>query len=76
MPQRHFLVKEDDGAYQLREIDTEIANGIRQLGKITGHYHTVEATNLTFYFMNCSLSQSQADKIAEDLSQDLLNGKR
>lgn len=76
MHYRHFLVKEEDCDYQLREIDTAVANGIRLFGTITGQSYTVTVGKCTFYFMNTSISLQQANTIASELAEDILEANR
>ncbi|MGJ3238750.1 MAG: hypothetical protein ACFE0Q_08605 [Anaerolineae bacterium] len=76
MQRRHFLVKEEDGDYKLKEIDPAIAQGISLFGTITGQCYSVEAVHWTFYFMNACISNEHADKIATQLTQDFLTGNR
>ena len=76
MQKRHFLVREVNGDYQLREIDSAIANGITEFGTMTGSYHSIESTRWFFYFMNCNVATTRADAVAAQLSQELLLGRR
>ncbi|MEO1289752.1 MAG: hypothetical protein AAFV93_18470 [Chloroflexota bacterium] len=74
MQRRHFLVKEVEGDYQLKEIDPTIANAISLFGTITGQCHSVESIHWTFYFMNAHVSAHRADVIASQLTQNFLEG--
>lgn len=76
MQKRHFIVQEVNGDYHLKEIDSAIAKAISIFGTITGQYQAVEASDWFFYFMNCPISASRANEIAEKLSHDFLEGKR
>ena len=76
MQRRHFLVRENEGNYQLREIDSTIAHAMSLFGTITGQCHSVESVNWTFYFMNSQISEQRADKIATQLTNEFLQGIR
>lgn len=76
MERRHFLVRECNGDYQLREIAPAIGEGIRQFGTITGQCQAVESVRWTFYFMNIHLTTDEANVIAEELTQDFLADRR
>ena len=76
MQRRHFLVKEVEGEYKLREIEAAIGEGIQRFGIITGRCHTVESIYWTFYFMHCQIDKDRANDIAEELTHDFLRGRR
>ena len=76
MQKRHFLVREVNGDYKLREIDAAIADGINEFGTMTGSFNSVESVRWIFYFMNCNIGINRADKVAAQLTQDFLMGKR
>lgn len=76
MQRRHFLVKEVQGNYQLREIDATLANAMQLFGIITGQCHSVESVHWTFYFMNSDVSECRADMIATQLTNEFLQSKR
>lgn len=76
---RHFLVRETEDGYQLREIDPDIAHGVDQYGTTTGEckrLYAVESIHWTFYFVNARINRRHADEIAEQLTQEFLNGER
>lgn len=69
MHTRHFLVREADGTFDMREIDPDVASAVEQFGICTGHYYqTVEATTWTYYFVNGHMSHKRADDIARQLT--------
>jgi hypothetical protein len=74
MQKRHFVVKERNGEYELREIDPTLAKSMHIFGIITGEYQSVESSNSFFYF--CPMTASRANEIAAKLSQEMLEGKR
>ncbi len=76
MQRRHFLVKEVDGEYKLREIDAAIGQGMERFGTITGRCHAVQSIHWTFYFMHCQIDRDRANDIARELTHDFLSGKR
>lgn len=76
MQKRHFLVREVHGDYKLREIEPTIAEGVNEFGTMTGSFNTVESVRWIFYFMNCNIGINHADKVAAELTQDFLMGKR
>lgn len=76
MQKRHFLVREVDGDYELREIDPAVAHGISEFGTMIGSCNAIESSRWIFYFMNCNIGINRADKIAAQLTNDFLLGKR
>jgi hypothetical protein len=73
---RHFLVKEMNGEYVLKELDPAIARGIRRFGTLTGRFHSVKSIRWIFYFMHCNISPADADHVAAQLTQEFLEGQR
>lgn len=49
MRKRHFIVHNTDGAYTLKEIHADIAEGMNRYGVTTTDYHCVDA-NMCWYF--------------------------
>lgn len=76
MQRRHFLVKPENDEYKLREIRPELAESISKFGTSAGQYYAIDTEGWTFYFMNCSISKDQAEKISQELAQDFRNGKQ
>lgn len=74
MQKRHFLVRDVDGDYQLRELDSQIAEGVNQF--TSKQTIKVESIHWIFYFMNCHITADKAYEIAEQLTQEFLDGKR
>jgi hypothetical protein len=73
MQKRHFVVREVDGDYQLKEVDATIANSMSHFGITMGEYHTVEVSNIFFYF--CPMTAHRANEIAARLSEKVLSGE-
>ncbi len=74
MQKRHFLVREVDGDYQLKELEEKLADSVNQFtGK---HTIIVESIHWIFYFMNCNMTSERAYEIAQQLTQEFLDGKR
>jgi len=76
MQRRHFLVRETEDEYQLRELDSNIAQAIHQFGTTMGLCTSVQECHWTFYFMNSDMSPKQADEIAAKLAREFQEGKR
>ncbi len=73
---RHFLVREVQDDYQLRELDATIAQAIHQVGTTMGLCTSVQECHWTFYFMNSNISPREADTVAARLAQEFQEGKR
>jgi hypothetical protein len=76
---RHFLVREVEGDYQLKEIPAEIGASIDTYGARTGEcrkYYSVESIHWTFYFINSQISRKRADEVAEQLTHEFMQGMR
>lgn len=73
MTRRHFLVREDNGEYDLKPIDLNLAHALDRFGILTGYFlHRVNAERWTFYFMNCQMTPERAHDVARQLSIELL----
>jgi hypothetical protein len=69
MQTRHFVVREVDGDYQVKEIDPSIATAMKLFGITKGEYHSDELSNTFFYF--CPMSNHRANELAIQLSQKI-----
>lgn len=76
MKKRHFLVREEDSDFMLKEIAPEIGHAIGEFGATTGSCHTVESVRWFFYFMHCKFAPHRADEIAQQLTEEFLRGER
>lgn len=70
MQKRHFIVREVDGEFQLKEIDSSIANAMSLFGIPKGEYQGSEYHNIFYYF--CPISAQRASDIAGKLSREML----
>lgn len=82
LERRHFLVREVNGRYELRELEPDIAHGLSQYGFPTGEFTTpadqiysVHSIHWTFYFLHSQISRERADEVAAELTQQFLNNQ-
>lgn len=73
---RHFLVREVNDDYQLKELDAAIAHALHQVGTTMGLCTSVHECHWTFYFMNSNISPAEADNVAAKLAHEFQEGKR